>query len=319
MSGTRSAFPGKVEIIIWHYGRVVKATDLKSVGLCPRMFKSCWCRIFYFSLEHPQKAASVILTQETSSRAPFFSSVARAPTHPAASISDPLGPTDSLCGSSRVRPWDHWPSGHRQPVCQIPQCRFPISEWLPLRLDHSFDPLRTTRPRSRLRLQPPPGLRRSSCQLKARSAPLAASLWSLLPGFQLLNLAETGISLNLRAQVRLNCLLIAFLFMRIAFFFGDPNARFRRFLFLLGTRNDGLRNVIAHSALFLFLACVSEWICSSHLTRKLVYKLLTYSKYLLYCNCPCSWFLLSLSFRYNYQPHTYAQFTSCLPPLNQYL
>ena len=30
-----------------HYGRVVKATDLKSVGLCPRWFKSCWCRYFF--------------------------------------------------------------------------------------------------------------------------------------------------------------------------------------------------------------------------------------------------------------------------------
>lgn len=30
-----------------HYGRVVKATDLKSVGLCPRWFKSCWCRFFF--------------------------------------------------------------------------------------------------------------------------------------------------------------------------------------------------------------------------------------------------------------------------------
>ena len=33
-----------INIYLWHYGRVVKAVDLKSIGIFPRRFKSCWCR-----------------------------------------------------------------------------------------------------------------------------------------------------------------------------------------------------------------------------------------------------------------------------------
>lgn len=49
-----------------HYGRVVKATDLKSVGLCPRWFKSCWCRIIfwnYFSITTMSAPGSFTIIQ----------------------------------------------------------------------------------------------------------------------------------------------------------------------------------------------------------------------------------------------------------------
>ena len=40
---------------------MVKATDLKSVGLCPRWFKSCWCRYFIFFLVHFFTCCSLLL------------------------------------------------------------------------------------------------------------------------------------------------------------------------------------------------------------------------------------------------------------------
>jgi hypothetical protein len=42
----------------WHLGRVVKAVDSKSTGLCPRQFESGRCRFFYFFLEQLAPASS---------------------------------------------------------------------------------------------------------------------------------------------------------------------------------------------------------------------------------------------------------------------
>ena len=40
-----STTPMIINFFQGHHGRVVKAMDLKSIGLCPRRFKSCWCRM----------------------------------------------------------------------------------------------------------------------------------------------------------------------------------------------------------------------------------------------------------------------------------